>query len=143
MRVHEIPDELRSKRKLRRDEDQVQMALVERLRLQCPPEVIWFHCANAPKSKIDGGRLKLMGMLAGVPDLVFIVPQADSHPAVCFLELKRPASIDRRAGTMSDGQTKFAERASAIGVEVATAYTIDAAVRILAAWGILPSEAEF
>lgn len=140
MRYHEIPDELRTKRKLRRDEDNIQKALVTRLRLQCPSEIIWFHCANAPKSKIDGGRLKDMGMLAGVPDLMFIIPQPESHPAVCFLELKRPSIAGSRSGKPSPGQLLFAERANAIGVEVATAYTIDQAVSILEAWGALPHD---
>lgn len=138
MRYHEIPDELRTKRKLRHDEDAMQSALVARLRLQCPPEIIWFHCANAPKSKIDGARLKAMGMLAGVPDLMFIIPQPDSHPAVCFLELKRPSIAGSRPGKPSAGQVLFAERCEAIGVEIATAYNIDQAVSVLTAWGCLP-----
>ena len=111
------------------EEEQIQCALVERLRLQAPPEIIFYHCPNGGKrGKATGGKLKAMGVLRGVPDLCFIL--AAGSPA--FLELKR------KGGTVDNAQNEFAEKCAFLGVEHAVAYGIDQAVSILTAWGCLP-----
>lgn len=128
MRLYELPDELRSTRKKSRDEEIIQRSLVEHLRLYADKDCIWLHIPNGEaRSKAAGGRLKAMGTLAGAPDLMFILPDA----TVCFLELKRPR------GVTSPAQYDFATRCGRIGVEIATVYDIDTALRILTAWGVL------
>lgn len=129
MRFHEIPDELRTKRKKSRDEEILQRSLVEYLRLVADKDCIWLHIPNGEaRSKATGGRLKAMGLLAGAPDLMFLLPDA----SVCFLELKRPG------GTSSAAQVAFAERCERIGVPVVTVSDIDTALRVLTAWGVVP-----
>lgn len=116
------------------EEEGLQRSLVQHLRLRADPRVVWFHITNAPRSKVAGARLKAMGMLAGAPDLCFVLPDA----TVAFLELKKSGSKGVRAGQHSAAQTAFAERCEAIGVPVATAYNIDQALAVLSGWGILP-----
>lgn len=126
--------ELIGKHARKNDEDALQRSLVEHLRLRARPSIIWWHTPNAPRSKATGARLKAMGMLAGVPDLTFIIPVPGEPPAVCFLELKVGKN------KLSDGQTEFAKRCEAIGVECASVWGIDQALAVLTAWGILPEE---
>ena len=112
-----------------RDEEQFHRSLVQHLRLRADKRVVWFHVPNGEyRSKATGGRLKAMGVLAGVPDLTFILPDA----SVCFLELKR------KGGVTSPAQHDFARRCDAICVELAVVYDIDQALSILTAWGVIP-----
>ena len=112
---------------MKNDEELIHRAVVQHLRLRADPRVIWYHVTNAPRSAASGARLKAMGMLAGVPDLAFVL--ADGRPA--FLELKVGKN------KMSPGQTEFALRCEAIGVPCACAWGIDQALSILEAWGVL------
>lgn len=104
-------------------------ALVERLRWEhADKRCLWWHTPNGgPRSKGAAGKLKAMGVLPGVPDLQFMFP--DGH--VAFLELKRPN------GVMSEAQYDFESRCRRYGVEYAVAYSMDQAVEILTAWGVL------
>lgn len=125
---------MQGKKPRRSDEEALQRSLVAHLRLRADPRVIWLHIPNAPRSKVAGARLKAMGMLAGAPDLMFVLPDR----SVCFLELKKPAIVKGdRAGKLSASQVTFAQRCEAIGIECAAAYTIDQAVAILEAWGVI------
>ena len=42
-----------------------------------------FHCNNKAKNKIEGNRMKAMGVKTGVPDLILVV-----NEKVIFIELK-------------------------------------------------------
>lgn len=117
-------------------EDQLQKAVVEHLRIRADKRVIWMHIPNSPRSKIAGARLKAMGMLAGAPDLMFVLPDGTA----AFMELKRPAANGVRAGRAAPTQEAFAARCEAIGVPYAIIWTIDTALEVLIAWGILPPE---
>lgn len=48
--------------------------------------LFFFHPPNAPRSKIAGGKLKLAGMKAGVPDCVITFPKGKT----IYIELKTP-----------------------------------------------------
>lgn len=126
--LRQYPAELRTTRPKGNDEELIHRAVVQHLRLRGDPRVIWYHVTNAPRSAASGARLKAMGMLAGVPDLAFIL--ADGRPA--FLELKSGKN------KLSPEQTDFAKRCDAIGVECASAWGIDQALAVLIAWGVLP-----
>lgn len=121
--------ELIGKHARKNEEDNLQRALVQHLRLRADPRVIWYHCANAPRSAASGARLKTMGMLAGVPDLAFVLP--DGRAA--FLELKVGKN------KLSGGQTEFAQRCAVIGVECAAVWGIDQALAVLEAWQVIPA----
>lgn len=58
---------------MRHEEDKLQMQCVAWFRLQYPKlEKLLFVNHNNPRSKIDGARLKKMGLVSGVPDMTFL-----------------------------------------------------------------------
>jgi hypothetical protein len=52
-----------------------------------------FMVHNSPKNAIDGARLKAMGMVAGVSDMIYL---RDGLPPLC-IELKLPDGIQSKA----------------------------------------------
>jgi hypothetical protein len=70
--------------------------------------------------------LKSMGVVAGTPDLIII-----KDGRTYGLELKVPG------GRLTDAQKTAHEALRAAGAEVATADSLDAALRILELWGLL------
>jgi hypothetical protein len=100
-------------------------ALVARLELCAAPGCLWFHIPN-PRSKVAGANLKLLGMMAGLPDLILI------HQGRVFgLELKTPR------GRVSPVQRACHARLIAAGAVIATVVGVDAAVAQLHQWGLL------
>lgn len=74
-------------------------------------------------------KLKAEGALAGVPDLVFVLPP---EGRTAYLELKAPK------GSLSPGQKQFRDNALKSGALWESAKNIDEAYGILSAWGVLP-----
>lgn len=123
--------ELIGKHARKNEEEQLQRAIVEHLRLRAPRDVLWWHTPNGgARSKSDGGKFKALGVRPGVPDLQFLFP--DGH--VAFLELKAGD------GKLSPEQTNFLIFCDRAGVEAAVAYNIDQALTILEVWGALKPE---
>ena len=113
----------------RDDEAQLQIALVQHLRLLSPDNVIWYAVPNGEKrSKRTAGRLKAQGVVSGVPDLAFVL--ADGRSA--FLELKSPV------GRLSPAQKSFGEKCARMEIEYAVSSDLDQCLSILKAWGVLP-----
>lgn len=101
------------------------MSVAAFLRRAWPAELVWFHVPNGEKrDKAAAGKLKGMGVLAGVPDFVFVMPNAQA----AFLELKT------KGGVLSDVQIAFRDRTLAVGCGYATARTIEEAEQILSRW---------
>jgi hypothetical protein len=102
--------------------------VVDLLRLAGARDLIWYHPVNegrrAPRT---GAFLKRMGMVAGVPDLAFVLPGGRA----AFLELKTPT------GVVSPEQLAFRARCAAAGVPYAIARTPEEAQAILADWGAI------
>lgn len=97
-----------------RQEDALQIAVADYLRIAAP-DLLWFHVANERKcSPQRGAMLKRMGVLAGVPDLVFILPSG----SVWFIELKT------ERGRMSKAQDDFFERARAVEAQCYVARSV-------------------
>lgn len=71
------------------------------------PGLLWFHPANSSGNRGArlGGILKSMGVLAGVPDIVVILPTGLS----AFIELKASK------GSLSPTQKAFRDRARETG----------------------------
>jgi hypothetical protein len=125
-----MPAELRTTRAKNDEEEQLQRSLISRLRLLADPQVIYFHVPNGgARSKSEGANFKAMGVLAGVADLIFFLPDG----GVLCMELKR------RGGPSSAGQDEFGRRCEAIGITYVVCYDIDNAVAILTAHGVLPA----
>ncbi len=113
----------------RHEEDDLQMAIVQHLRLLAPKNVLWWHCPNGgTRSKRMGARLKAMGVRPGVPDICLLL--ADGRPA--FLELKS------QKGVLSLAQRQFRAFCEAGGIEYHCCAGIDSALSVLKAWKVLP-----
>jgi hypothetical protein len=96
------------------------------------PHLICFHVPNGGfRTKAEAARLKWIGVLAGVLDLVLVLPEGRS----AFWETKTPH------GRLSDDQKAFIERLIALGHSWAVVRSIDDARRELAALGIETREA--
>lgn len=100
------------------------------LRLNAAPDVIWFHPPNGEsRSARTGGKLKAMGTMAGVADLVIVCPGG----RVRFLELKTPK------GSLSANQRAFRTLCEFNGAPYAVATTSAEVEDILRSWGALRS----
>ena len=119
---------------LRRDgnaEARRQAAIVEYVRWVAP-QVIIFHPANGGlRSKPEAARLKWVGVLAGVLDLVLVLPGGRS----AYWEVKTDS------GRLSVDQRDFIRRLEARGHVCAVVRDIDDARRELARLGIVTREA--
>ena len=66
-------------------EASIHLAIVELLRLKAHRDLIYFHPANGgERHPVVAAKLKGMGVVPGVADLVFVLPDGRS----AFLELK-------------------------------------------------------
>jgi hypothetical protein len=121
-----------SKREL--ESHQIQIPLVEILRWTMKPEVIWHHVPNGElRDKQVAAKLKAMGVKPGSADLEFFWQESD-RLHVLFLELKLPGK------TLSEPQVAFCVRAKATGAEYLVATSVDDALAILKARGLLRAD---
>lgn len=108
---------------------QIHIAVVEHCRRLIKPDVLFFHCPNGEhRNKRTAAKLKAMGVLPGVADLIFIraAPWSfDCVPDILFLEMKR------RGEKQSDSQLAFEQRAKACGAQYRVADSVGAAIDIL------------
>jgi hypothetical protein len=108
-----------------------QAAIVEYVRYVAP-QIVIFHVPNGGlRSKAEAARLKWTGVLAGVLDLVLILPNA----RCAFWETKTPN------GRLSDDQRAIIRRLTELGHSWAIVRSIDDARRDLTALGIETKEA--
>lgn len=113
-------------------EEDLQINLVKHIGWRLMPGVLFWHTPNGGKrSMASAGRLKAMGTRPGVHDLFFLLP----GPDVFTLELKWGR------GEMTDEQEDFARDIEAIGGSWACASTLDDALRILVAVGVIKPDA--
>jgi hypothetical protein len=97
------------------------------------PHIIVFHVPNGGlRTKAEAARLKWIGVLAGVLDLVLVLPDG----RCAFWETKTPR------GRLSDDQLAFIKRLITLGHRWAVVLSIDDARRELAALGIETREAK-
>jgi hypothetical protein len=123
-------------------ERQIHLGVVQLLRLNAAPGLVWFHVANERRTtEREGAFLKCMGVRAGVADFVMVVPAmvrtsdftTQRLPNAAFLEIKRPG------GRLSESQEQFRDDVTAIGCLWGLAYSTDAAAALLKSWGALRS----
>ena len=79
-----------------------------------------FMVHNNPKNAIDGARLKSIGMIAGVSDLIYLRP--NSTPL--FIELKT------ESGKQSAEQIKWQQTIEQVGYEYKIIRSLDQAINI-------------
>lgn len=122
----------RPRAKRQNPEATLQQALVQHLRLRCPPTVYWFAVPNGElRSARTAARLKASGVRAGAPDLVFVI---DGHAH--GLELKAIFATGRK-GQLSQVQKDTRKLWEASGGRYAVAVGLDAALDVLKTWGVL------
>lgn len=110
---------------MRRPEQSLHIASAKFMRHALPPQIIWFHCANGGKrTKPEASLFKAMGVLPGVPDLVFVMPNGQT----AFIELKAPG------GTLSNEQIEFQRRARANGCAYAICRSFDEVEATVTRW---------
>jgi hypothetical protein len=110
---------------------QLQVALVGHLRYRARPEVVHFHVSNGELlDRRIAAKRKALGVLPGVSDLVFVWRDGDQLKNL-FLELKSSR------GRMTPEQQAFCERARAAGAAYECVDSIDDALALLKAHGIL------
>jgi hypothetical protein len=103
-------------------------AIVDALKVLLKPGILYWHTPNeGERDDAYAYRLKRMGVLAGVPDLLFIMPGG----RVAFIEVKTPE------GTLSLAQKAFRDSAIASGCQYAVAISVTDALRTLQEWGCL------
>ena len=118
---------------MNRPEDGLQKFAVSLLKLSAAPGVLWFHPPNGARTSIrTGARMKALGVLAGVADLVIVRPGG----LVYFLELKTPK------GSLSPAQRAFRDACEANGVPYAVAASPEAVEALLRGWGALRPQQE-
>lgn len=90
------------------------------------PRLLWFHVPNSSGDRGAqlGGILKTMGVKAGVPDLVLILPNGLAG----FIELKAGR------GKLTEAQAAFRDRCQALGCLWSEARSIEDVQTILTAW---------
>jgi hypothetical protein len=105
-------------------EEQIHRAIVKYLRLAWP-EILFFHPANGEKRGIQAAvRLKAMGVIPGVPDLVLIFPDG-SHG---YLEIKPEEKY------ATPVQKAFHAELTARNVKVAVVRSIEDVAQTLEEW---------
>ena len=120
-------DEATQRLKPHLSEEAIHRAVARILTLSARRGVFWFHPANGEaRSKAAGGRLKAMGLRAGVPDLCVLY-----HGQVFFLELKTTR------GRLSPRQNEVCKYITDAGGTFMVAHGIDEAIDILRKWGVL------
>lgn len=109
---------------------QMHISIATRLRFQCKPGIVWWHCPNGElREDSHGAKLKAMGVRPGVSDLEF----AFRHPTPnLYLELKA------RGRGLTPEQELFRDQVRAIGHKYEWTDSLDDAIRILRSYNVLP-----
>lgn len=129
-RAREITEMKRdTRRDQRRQEQDLQRAIIKLLETTgAGRRCIVFHPPNGgARRRVEAAILKGMGVVPGVADLIFILPGGIAKA----LELKS------EEGRLSDHQLRWGARMKELRADYAVARTLDEAVEILTAWGIL------
>lgn len=114
-------------------ETALHMQVARYLRLALPSELVFFHVPNGElRDARTAGKLKAMGVLAGVPDFTILLPQGRAG----FIELKTAR------GALSDAQIDLRAKLVALNCGYQTCRSVDEVAetitRWLAAYGLEP-----
>ena len=111
-------------------ESQIQIQLISELKFKCRKGVVYFHVPNGEERRDSvAAKLKAMGVMRGVADLVFV--WFDDKLRVLFLELKR------RDAALSPEQWAFSLAIREAGALYDWANSVEQALDILRLHGLL------
>lgn len=117
-------------------EARLQMAVCQYLKLAGVPGLLYFSVPNEQKCSVQrGAMLKKMGRLAGVSDLVILIPRTGYSPTVLFLELKA------KGEKPTETQFEFARTVHEIFGIWEFADNINDAISIVQKWGAIKNTA--
>jgi hypothetical protein len=109
-------------------EHKLQVQLMDYLAIVARPEIFYFAIPNQSNRHIySAAKMKAEGVRSGVADLCFMLPAG----RVGWLEMKTIK------GSLSANQKAFRDRAQALGHFWGMARSVDEALPILTAWGVL------
>jgi hypothetical protein len=112
-------------------ESQIQISLIAELKIRIRPGVMYFHVPNGEeRNKSIAAKLKAMGTLPGVADLIFIWCD-HARIKILFLELKR------RNKPLSPEQYAFCLKIREAGALYDMADSVAGAIEILQHHGLL------
>jgi hypothetical protein len=116
-------------------EHQLQIQLVTLLKWAIRPDVIFLHCPNGEvRDKVTAAKLRAMGVLPGVSDLMFF--WATPKFRALFLELKRPGA------KLTTEQAAFGLAMRVMGADFEVATSVDEALEVVRVRGLLRPDRE-
>lgn len=88
------------------------------------PALFWLHAIKnqGHGDAIRGARSAEEGVKPGVPDMFLPVPLMNPLRAGLYVELKRPAAVGMRKGSVDKEQVRWADYLSSMGYVVEIAY---------------------
>ena len=113
------------------DEETIQVSIVEWLRLVLPGALIWHTPNGGWRDPREAAKLKRMGVLPGIPDIIVFMEGAFAFSLECKTQ----------RGTLSDDQKNVHSIMRLLGFKVATVRGIDESRQALASWGVKTREA--
>jgi hypothetical protein len=115
-----------------RPEQVLHGTIIAHLEARAAPGIFYFHCPNGGwRSPHEAAILKALGVVSGVPDLIFL-----RDGQFFSLELKAPG---RKPTT---NQKAVHTAIEAAGGVVAVADNLDTAIRQLECWGLLKGKTQ-
>lgn len=103
-------------------EDALQKACADYLRLH-PAKPLFFHPANGgSRNSIEAAKLKGMGVVAGVSDLVILEPMEYRCTKPCGLMVE----LKVKGGKLTEYQTEFLQSVQVRGYKAAVVWNFDA-----------------
>jgi hypothetical protein len=116
------------RRRASHEEDSIQADIIGLLKVAAIHDLIYFHPANGVKRPINTARrLKDIGVIAGVPDLILIHPIGIVH----FVEVKSSK------GSLTKEQRAFRDRCLTLGHPWAVVRSRDDFQDVATKWGLL------
>jgi hypothetical protein len=117
---------------------QIQIALVEHLGYRLRQDVVYFHVPNGEqRDKRTGAKLKAMGELPGVSDLVFVWFEYINQETKVGVLRNLYLELKAKGRKLTVAQWLFADRIQAAGAKYEIADNIDSALTILKDYGLL------
>ena len=113
-------------------ETTIHKAIVQAFKLLRKPDVLMFHVANERRcSEKEGSFLKSLGVVAGVPDLIFVMPGG----ITCWMEIKVPN------GRLTPEQRAFHDVLTANEHRCVVVHSLDEAIHIMQLWNVIKTAA--